>query len=33
MLPKFNLPNAFISALNDWMKEVLECYEYKELYD
>ena len=25
MIPKFELQNAFVSALNDWEKEVLEC--------
>ena len=26
LLPSFELQNAFISALNDWLKEVTECF-------
>ena len=32
LLRDFNIENAFLSALNDWMKEILECYSYQELY-
>lgn len=32
LLPTFDMNNAFVSALNDWVKEVTECYNYKELF-
>ncbi len=32
LLPSFDLHNAFASALNDWAKEVTECFNFKELY-
>ncbi|CAD8161990.1 unnamed protein product [Paramecium pentaurelia] len=32
LLIEFNLKNAFMSALNDWLKEVQDCYDLKTLY-
>ena len=28
----FDLANAFVSALNDWVKEISECFNFKDLY-
>ena len=28
LLPVFDIANAFVSALNDWVKEVTECFNY-----
>ncbi|EAS03160.1 hypothetical protein TTHERM_00446420 (macronuclear) [Tetrahymena thermophila SB210] len=32
LLPQFDLSNAFVSALNDWVKEITECFNYADLY-
>ncbi|CAD8173203.1 unnamed protein product [Paramecium octaurelia] len=32
LLIEFQLKNAFISALNDWVREVQDCYDLKTLY-
>ena len=29
LLPSFELENALVSALNDWVKEVAECLTYE----
>lgn len=33
LLEKFDLSNAFVSALNDWVKEITECFSYGDLYN
>lgn len=33
LLPQFDLSNAFVSALNDWVKEITECFHYSDLYN
>lgn len=32
LLPNFDLNIAFVSALNDWAKEISECFTFKDLY-
>jgi hypothetical protein len=32
LLPSFDLHNAFASTLNDWAKEVTECFNFKQLH-